>query len=366
MKVAYLIELDAFNDSGVLKKITSQVKIWNKLGVNGQLFLVSKPPGDKKNLVSYLDERFTHVYYSKWINLFYNLTGRKHVYLNKIVTSLSVFSAIKKFSPDVIYYRFGSWFPGQVLRFSDFPLVVEINSNDIEEAKSYSCIAQQLHLKSRHFLMNRANSFCAVTHELAKTIIPDTSPVAIIANGVDLTCVKVITRKRGLRQQIIFVGNSVCSWHGVEKIVYLASKLTQFDFHIVGNNLNSYDDHASNLIFHDFMDSEELSSLYSKMNVAIGTLSLHKKKMNEASALKVREYVAYELPVILGYVDTDLDGSEYILNIGNYDDNVKDHVNEIEEFIDYWGNRAIKPELDCIDMNNKERRRLNFFKKQVV
>ncbi|WP_198264123.1 hypothetical protein [sulfur-oxidizing endosymbiont of Gigantopelta aegis] len=81
------------------------------------------------------------------------------------------------------------------------------------------------------------------------------------------------------------------------------------------------------------------------MNIAIGTLSLHKKNMKEASALKVREYVAYGLPVILGYIDSDLDGCDFILNVGNYERNIHDNLKKIKEFIRFWKDKEIKYDM---------------------
>jgi hypothetical protein len=41
-------------------------------------------------------------------------------------------------------------------------------------------------------------------------------------------------------------------------------------------------------------------------DIGIGTLSLYKKKMEEAAPLKVRSYLAKGIPVVIGYKDTDL------------------------------------------------------------
>ena len=104
-----------------------------------------------------------------------------------------------------------------------------------------------------------------------------------------------------------------------------------------------------------------LGELYKKMDIAIGTLALHRKKMEEASPLKVREYVAYGLPVIIGYIDIDLNNEEFILNIGNYEENVVESIDAIVKFIESWKNKVIDLDISRIDMNKKEKQRLKFF-----
>ncbi len=77
-------------------------------------------------------------------------------------------------------------------------------------------------------------------------------------------------------------------------------------------------------IFHGFLDRAGVMDVLMKTDVACGSLALHRNNMQEASPLKVREALAYGIPVLLGYKDTDLSNlqSEYILQIPNTEDNV--------------------------------------------
>jgi hypothetical protein len=43
-----------------------------------------------------------------------------------------------------------------------------------------------------------------------------------------------------------------------------------------------------------------------KMNLAISTMALHRKRMTEACSLKTREYTARGIPFVLAYEDPDL------------------------------------------------------------
>ena len=70
----------------------------------------------------------------------------------------------------------------------------------------------------------------------------------------------------------------------------------------------------------------------SAADVAIGTLSLHTKQMEEACPLKVREYLAWGLPVIIGYKDTEFPAPDtaFLLQLPNNPTNVHDHLDQID------------------------------------
>jgi hypothetical protein len=85
--------------------------------------------------------------------------------------------------------------------------------------------------------------------------------------------------------------------------------------------------------------------------------------MQEASPLKTREYLAYGIPVIGGYEDTDLDDAECYLRIGNTEDNVDTEVSRIRRFVQQWRGRALdRSEIETkISSRVKELARLAFF-----
>ena len=105
MRIAYIVELDGYRSSGVLTKITSQVKAWNNLGVEAKLFLISKPPRQEEDYAPAINDEYCWIHHSFFIKLISDLIGKKQFYLNKIFTSLTVKNKIKEFNPDVIYYR---------------------------------------------------------------------------------------------------------------------------------------------------------------------------------------------------------------------------------------------------------------------
>ena len=69
-------------------------------------------------------------------------------------------------------------------------------------------------------------------------------------------------------------------------------------------------------------------------NVGIGSLSLFKVNLKEASPLKTRDYLARGLPVVVGYHDTDLENhsefNPYFLRVPSDDSPID--INEIIKF----------------------------------
>jgi len=107
-----------------------------------------------------------------------------------------------------------------------------------------------------------------------------------------------------------------------------------------------------------------------RADVAVGTLALYRKQMQEACALKVRRYLAYGLPVILGHVDTDFIGRDewYILSLPNTATNVADGLDSIRKFVaDVKGRRVPRGEVEPIlSVSAKERERLSFFRELTL
>ena len=87
--------------------------------------------------------------------------------------------------------------------------------------------------------------------------------------------------------------------------------------------------------WHGRLPREAALRLLDRADVGLGTLALHRKGMAEASALKMREYLAVGLPVIYGNEDRDVDPLEpWVLRLPNTESNVDDGLDEIDRFTD--------------------------------
>ncbi|MHA1337517.1 MAG: hypothetical protein ACTSPW_17535, partial [Promethearchaeota archaeon] len=77
------------------------------------------------------------------------------------------------------------------------------------------------------------------------------------------------------------------------------------------------------------------------------------------------EYLAFGLPVILAYEDTNLpNNSNFILRLPNVENNILPYVDKIKEFVFQWLNKRIdRKNITHIDSKNIEMKRLAFFNK---
>jgi hypothetical protein len=117
---------------------------------------------------------------------------------------------------------------------------------------------------------------------------------------------------------------------------------------------------------HPPLSRKEFEPLLARADAAIGTLALHRKAMQEACPLKVREYLAHGLPVVIAYEDTDFVGEDtwFLLRLPNEESNVDHHAADVRAFVErVRGRRVARSEVDGrIGSEAKERRRLAFLR----
>jgi hypothetical protein len=78
---------------------------------------------------------------------------------------------------------------------------------------------------------------------------------------------------------------------------------------------------------------KELDDIFSKSTLAIGSLAIYRQKLEEACALKIREYMARGIPFIYSAKDPDIEqNSSFSLELSN--DNRPIDFNKIIEFIE--------------------------------
>ena len=84
--------------------------------------------------------------------------------------------------------------------------------------------------------------------------------------------------------------------------------------------------------------------------------------MKEACPLKVREYLTYGIPTIIGYQDTDFpDKVPFLLQLPSKPDNVAANLSGINRFVNEWcGKRVHRVLVTGLNVKVKEEKRLNF------
>ncbi len=359
MRIAFLIELNAYVPSGILNKVEAQVRSWCAQGHEARAFVVTLRSDEPLAI----DPAIT-------TPIFFPLPFRRRQFLNKVAVIRRVGLRLRQFGPDVTYYRQSLWYPGLVgsLRRAA-PYVVELNSLSAEEFRMRNPLINAFYTLTESWLLESGGGFVAVSGEIAQHYARDGKAVNVVANGYPVTRCEPRPPPSNQRPQLVFVGSPGQAWHGLDKIVRLAARLPDWDFHIAGpeaSEIPSMD--LSNIRAHGYLNQTQLVDLYRYMDIGIGTLALHRIKMEEASPLKVREYVAQGLPVIAGYHDSDLSGCDFFLNIGNREDNVVVGEDAIRAFVERWRGKAIDRAevLARVDTAAKEARRLAFMAEVVA
>ena len=346
MKIAYLLEWEFDRLDGVIKKLIDQVTIWQNMGVEVKVFALSK---SNQYIQIDLD-----------IN-FYNKDFKSLIYHKLLYRDL------KSFNPDIIYFRYSYYKPYLNWIFNNFISVVELNSNDFLESKLQrfnsikDFILYLLCLTTHKYLISKTKGVVSVTKEIAKGV---KKPFVVVPNSINLDSIKLKKRAKNSKPNLIFMGTPNQDWHGIDKIINLA-KATQdrLYFHIIGiekpNNLD-----LKNITFYGYLDRDRYKDILINCDIGIGTLSLYKKGMQEAAPLKVREYLAYGLPTIIGYKDSAFDKSfSWLLEL----ENSKDNINNVDKIVDFCYKNlnyiVQKDEVrDYIDAKVLEKRRLDFLK----
>jgi hypothetical protein len=158
-------------------------------------------------------------------------------------------------------------------------------------------------------------------------------------------------------------------WHGIDKVLWLARHFAKWQFDLIGIEARQIDHQGCgvppNVATHGVLGRTDYEKVLLGVDVGLGTLALHRKNMNEACPLKVREYLAYGIPTIIGYRDTDFPRpAPFLLELPNTPTNVEDHVADIERFVATWrGRRVFREEIAHLDMRRKERERVAFFRR---
>jgi glycosyltransferase involved in cell wall biosynthesis len=360
MKIAYVtINIDTkIINGGVGNKIASQVSTWESMGHSVTLFALTAGP------VSFpFARQFT---FAHSLNVFpLKFLTRE---ISRSLKLMELISEVRAYQPDVIYFRFGLFtFPLQRL-FKVAPTVLEVNSNDLDEYRSRGMFFYLLNRFTRDILFSHCAGWVATSHELAnlKENRSHHKPVAVISNGIELDKYEPLEPTQNQAPVLSLVGSPGMNWHGVDKLFFLAGQYPELSINIIGYRHDDFDiPIPSNIHLHGYLEKDEVRKVLAVTDAVFGTLALHRKKMNEASPLKVREALGYGIPVILAYEDMDLMDikSDCLLFLPNSEDNIVENAKLIRDF----AFRVIGKRIDRSVISNrihqqiKEQARLTFF-----
>lgn len=137
----------------------------------------------------------------------------------------------------------------------------------------------------------------------------------VIANGVQITLSETpkTPLMDGVLRVCMIIGSSAV-WHGYDRLI---QGLARYDSTQVRIEIDIIGLFAPEKPLPEIkaphavrwlgpMSRGEIAQHLKSCHLAVGTLALHRKKMQEASPLKVRECLMLGLPMIIGYYDSDI------------------------------------------------------------
>jgi hypothetical protein len=355
VRIAYVsLHWPRTRKNGVGKKIQSQITAWKRMGHDARLFMHTEGYEPRSDLI-------------EAECVFYTTDGKFRTELNRIAAMRQVVQAIREYHPDVIYLRYGTYVYPAHLLMDIAPVVEEINTNDLTQHEELAGIYNLYNRLTRGIFLRRVRGLVTVSHELA--LSPAfriyRRPTSVIANGVDLADFPQLAAPSNEIPRIVFMGNPGYLWHGVDKLVHLAKLVPDLYLDIIGyDELSGFGPLPTNITLHGYLTLQEYQNVLASADVAISSLALHRIQLEEASPLKSRECLAFGLPLVIAYVDTDLDDmqNDFVLKIPNKQDNIHTHFNEIRDFAYRMrGLRAERQKIVKLDLMNKEMKRIAFF-----
>ena len=269
---------------------------------------------------------------------------------------------LARWRPDIIYLRHSTVSPSVLALAAAFPTIVGGDLDDLDELRIRSRVRYWYARLVRDRLLRRARRIMVVTHELARhpAIIKLGRPISVFPNSIDLTAYPCLAAPEHRSPRLVFIGSPGLAWAGVDKIARLAAAFPDWQFDVVGPGPEELPGAPANVVIHGPLDRDRYLPIMAGADVAIGPLALHRKGLSEASALKVAEYLAYGIPVILGNVETAFPkGAPFLLQLPNTEDSVDVATHEIRDFVERWrGRRIPRAAVSEIDSRVVERKRL--------
>ncbi|TLX45309.1 hypothetical protein C1E24_19715 [Pseudoalteromonas phenolica] len=351
-RIAYLLSHDITKGDGVAKKVATQITEWKNQGVEVKVFCLVPT-------VKNMGEDYC----------LYPMPGPLAA---RLTLNSHLFEDIVNFKPDVVYYRYDTWSVTVAKLKKRFKFIAELNTDDLAESKllllkekSFKALLRYCAFKMlRKRLLSGMSGLIGVTNEithLKSNNLPNVKRCCF-PNSIDLEKYPVIKQSIAIdstRLGVFFIGSPNQDWHGVDFIEQMAKNMPMFDFHLVGIEGNNKD----NLFYHGFLNAEQYLKVLAKCTVCVGSLALYRNNLFEASPLKVREYLAYGFPIILGYRDTAFEGLKNLSWLLTIDTQKKLDFLDIERFIRSNASTVLSDKhRNLVSSKSIESKRLHFIR----
>jgi hypothetical protein len=358
MTIAYYLHLNYGRESGVYRKVIAQVRNWKDQGETVCLFLTSSNRQNPADFASDLPGVSV-------VSEIYKAGISTRALFQRFRALLRSCRKVSEWHPDIVYMRHDFVYPGLLSMARQNRLILEINTHDLAETKLMSRVRYIWQRFTRKILLTNCTGAVFMTRELMEDVsFRSVAVKTTIANGFPMETVDSGGAVSNGEISLVFIGSAGLPWHGVDKLVPLACAFPKWQLNLIGVSAAEAGSKApDNMRFLGHLERRLYAPLLREATAGIGTLALHRKSMTEACVLKTREYLAYGLPVILGYKDTDLTGTEdFVCQLPNTENNVSANISKIGSFVEKWNGRKVpKSEVMQMDASAKEQLRMAFF-----
>ena len=322
--------------SGVRKKVISKIENLNTYDSTCKGISFSNEISEAIQLGSYFsvlpfqkkERRFLNSNYQnrfmyQALNLFLDkhIHSYTHIIFRYPLASYSLFKLVKKYKKKIVFEH-------NTKEIEE----IELQSKQFRSSLSFSFkpgyfiymfergffqLWQEKYLGEKIF--ENAHSGIAVTNEIANYEMGrcKSYQVSVITNGIE-------TESCHLRNLHPFNGNELnmfmllgagSAWHGIDRIIssiesYNGGKIITLD--LIGNlseldlKLISESTVKNQIKIIPSVNAIDLNHMLNHYHIGIGSLSVYKIGLEEATPLKTREYIARGFPIIIGYTDTDM------------------------------------------------------------
>jgi glycosyltransferase involved in cell wall biosynthesis len=348
MRIAYLVHASGGSASGVFHKIMSHARTWQAMGHDARLFALTRDDP------------------SVWISALQDSVVRRHSGVGtRAPAMVHLVRAIRAFEPDILYIRYQPFHPSMLGLPRRARTAIEINTNDLHEYQLGSKRRARYNALTRGLLLRQAHALVFVSSELSQSQAFARFDVRreVITNGIDLSAYPVLAPPSEGPPTLVMVANPAgLSWQGVDHLLRLAELRPSWRVEIVGLERGRGPSPA-NVRWHGVRERPDVLGILGTADVGVSALALYRNAMEEASTLKVREYLAVGLPVLLAHHDPDADTlDDLVLHIPNSPSNVEDALDEIDRFVvSARGRRVPRALIGHIDVPYKEQQRLALF-----
>lgn len=328
MKLIYIVidEFDLARRSGVSRKIAGKVEALSKLNKDTTLLSIKADDASSQNT--------THQIANGIIEVRIGLKGQNRGRLGQIRSDKYFYSSLalwlKELNFDAAIFRYPGASFGLLGLVKQMPKKIFFEHNTIEYAELKLNEKKKAHvrpsLSPSWFLywiqetklaawmekalggkiLSLAGGGICVTEEIA-SYERSRAPLyrtVITGNGFDYESIGIPgTRsfRNGEKLILCLVVSSNHPWFGLDRI-QRSVHATSANIEIWIAGLEQTEDNEDPRIkYMGYLSEEQLRDFYNGVHMAIAPMALYRKKLNYASALKVKESLAYGLPLLLGY-----------------------------------------------------------------